>query len=234
MGHAASTVHGAALPRKTDRDDFSMANSKAFGTSFLSTLTADSKSELNQKMDSSKFEQKMELRDSSTSDSIKQEISLEFDVHNVSLDAYMSNFKEKYAILQKQHYEKIAQMEENLSKLSSENAVLTSKSQRDNLEKQNLFQKYANLENSMKIFKDESGARELALVTKLEKLTTIIGAKEKQHLTAFETTNEEIGRLRVEVQKLQNEIEEKDVKLKQTRELLELLQNNVSGLIFCF
>jgi hypothetical protein len=78
--------------------------------------------------------------------------------------------------------------------------------------------------------RDEYGQRELQLASKLEKLTQILAAKEKQHQTYMDMSGGEIRKLRTGLQKLLDEQLAKDRKINDQNEQLDKQDASIQSL----
>lgn len=118
--------------------------------------------------------------------------------------------------------------------VSDENQVLSKRVSRDNADKNLLLSKLNSVEKSFLNYREESGQRELLLASKLEKIGLVLQAKEKQQTSLIETNSNEMATLKIELENITMERDEKDRKIKELEGKLSNFENNTNGISISF
>jgi hypothetical protein len=138
-----------------------------------------------------------------------------------SLEAYIQSFKVKYNRLQATHEEKARAQEAKIRELENENSVLSKQMLRLTTQLGECDEERSRFQAMTAHVREESGTRLQQLVSKLDKVTQLLAAKDKQHQTHLEQCSQDTRRMRADISKL---TEERDVQAKEIVLLTERLK----------
>jgi hypothetical protein len=125
-----------------------------------------------------------------------------------SLEAYIQSFKVKYVRLQSVHEDKARAADKRIRELETENDVLGKQVQRLAAQTRDAEDARARAEQSAAHVREQYGAREQQLAGKLDKVTQLLAAKDRQHQAHLETCAAETQRLRADAPKQREEAAE--------------------------
>ncbi len=145
----------------------------------------------------------------------------EDDLSDVPLEAYIHSFKVKYARQQQVFDERVKNLDARVREMENDNTVLLQQVQRLTSDKAETEANFQQSEQQRVAQRDEYGQRELQLASKLEKITAILAAKDKQHQAHVELSGQETRKLRTLVTKLQDDGLAKERKINDQTEQLE-------------